>query len=78
MWRVSSSAQPSQNGAALKKLHLTRKPELDELRGLFLVWMTPLISATKSSFDSDTSVNTGRFPGTDREKVALLISCLGF
>ena len=28
------------SAAALKRLHLTRKPEFDALRGLFLVWMT--------------------------------------
>jgi hypothetical protein len=28
------------SSAALNKLHLTRKPEFDALRGLFLVWMT--------------------------------------
>ncbi|MCU1225207.1 MAG: OpgC protein, partial [Edaphobacter sp.] len=28
------------SAGAVQRLHLARKPELDALRGLFLVWMT--------------------------------------
>jgi hypothetical protein len=37
---VPSSPQPRSNGAVLQRPHLTRDPELDAFRGLFLVWMT--------------------------------------
>ena len=40
MWCVSSNPQPQSSAAGLQGLRLTRKPELDALRGLFLVWMT--------------------------------------